>query len=598
MTRARAVRLSMLAALAALLVWAPAASAHAVLQRTVPPQGTAVAHEPRTIAFVFNEPVEGSFGAVRVFDAAGQRVEQGEVLRPQGQRSVGVALRRGLPDGTYTATYRVISADSHPVSGGFVFSIGKGGAAPRETVADLIAKASAGTATEVAFGAVRGLQYTAIAIALGGLLFLLAVWLPALRAGAGAEERWRTSSVAFAGRWRTLALAAVGVGVLASALGIVLQGATGAGISFWAALDATVIREVLHTRFGTVWGLRLLDWLVLGAVVAMLGRTSTAPVLRPASVGASGLTLPPAPGAAAGVALALPATFLAISPALAGHASTQSPRALLIPLDVVHVVAMSAWLGGLALLVRAVPVATRHLAPPERTRLLSGALRRFSTVALLAVGALLATGVAQSIIHLRALSDLTSTAFGRAIFVKAGLLLVLIGFGAWNRRRGLPRLAQAAAAGEAPGAIGVALRRSLRAEVGLILVVLGVTSALVSYPPPDALSAGPYSTKATMGPLELQLTVDPARVGANQVHLYLFRARDGAQFRATKELRVAITQPDNGIGPIVVAAHQAGPGHYIAPGAVFGTKGTWRLTVTDRVSAFDEYETSVKVPVR
>ena len=58
------------------------------------------------------------------------------------------------------------------------------------------------------------------------------------------------------------------------------------------------------------------------------------------------------------------AALLAVSPALAGHAATQSPSALLIPIDILHVTAMSIWVGGLLILVALLPVATRALDPP------------------------------------------------------------------------------------------------------------------------------------------------------------------------------------------------------------------------------------------
>ena len=82
--------------------------------------------------FRFNEPVESAFGALRVFDAKGERVDVGATERPGGDgEAVAVRLRPDLPDGSYTATYRVVSADSHPISGGFVFTVGKGGRGAR-----------------------------------------------------------------------------------------------------------------------------------------------------------------------------------------------------------------------------------------------------------------------------------------------------------------------------------------------------------------------------------------------------------------------------------------------------------------------------------
>ena len=63
-----------------------------------------------------------------------------------------------------------------------------------------------------------------------------------------------------------------------------------------------------------------------------------------------------------------------------------------------------------------------------------------------------------------------------------------------------------------------------------MLAVLGVTAALVSYPPPDSLAGGPFGGSATLGPLRLEATLDPARVGPNELHLYLLRASDGTPF--------------------------------------------------------------------
>jgi copper transport protein len=555
------------AALAALLVLAVApasALAHATLEATQPERGAVAKAEPQRILLRFDESVEGNFGAVRVFDARGDRVDRGPVTHPGGTGAqLAVALKPGLPKGTYTATYRVISADSHPVSGGFVFSIGAAGAPPAETVGDLLAGSSTGRTTEVAFGIARGADYLAIALVLGTLLFGLLSWRGAPPA----------ADAAFARRARTLLLGGAALGVVAGCAGIVLQGATAGGTSFWTALDPSTVREVLGTRFGTVWGLRIVDFVLIAALVVTVGR---ARVLA---------------------ALALPAAFLAVTPALGGHATTQHPVALLAPLDVIHVVAMSAWVGGLVALVFAVPAATRALEVAERTALLSATLSRFSAVALTSVAALIASGTVQSIVHLRSFGDFLHTAFGRAVLIKIIILVGLVGLGALNRQRSLPRLRAAAASGATPGAVGRVLRTTLRVEVALVVVVLGVTAALVSYAPPSALSAGPFSKNVRTGPLEVELTVDPARTGANAVHVYLFRASDGAPFAATKELTLEARLPSKSIGPLTGTVHRAGPGHYVADALTLAPGGTWRVTVTDRVSAFDEYTTTFSVPV-
>ena len=99
---------------------------------------------PGEVTLRFGEPVEASFGAVRVFDHRGREVQAGAATHPGGHSDrVAVKLRPGLGQGGYTVTYRVISADSHPVSGGFVFSVGDG-AAPAATVDELLAGGDSG----------------------------------------------------------------------------------------------------------------------------------------------------------------------------------------------------------------------------------------------------------------------------------------------------------------------------------------------------------------------------------------------------------------------------------------------------------------------
>jgi len=561
---------------AALCLAAPGvASAHAQLQGTTPQRGAIVRSQPPVVAFRFDEPVEGSFGAVRVYDRNGSRADAGDAFHPGGRGSVlGVHLEPGLARGTYTATYRVVSADGHVVAGGFAFSIGRASATGL-TVAELTAGGGSGAVTETAFGLARGLQFLAIALAVGALAFLLLVWRPALSAPAGREPAWREAGEGFAARWRRLLAVAVLVGLVSAAAAVVLEGAEAAGISGFAALRPTIVRETLGTRFGAVWGLGVVAWALLGALVAVLSRRATA--------------LP---------VLAVPIGFLIALPALGGHAATQSPEALLIALNVVHVAAMSVWAGGLALLLLAVPAATRRLQPDGRSRLLASVLVRFSPLALAAVAAILVTGLGQSYVYVRTPAHLLDTAFGRAVLIKLALLLGLIGLGAYQRRRSLPALRRIAAAGGAPGRAGVLLRRVLRGELTAIVVVLGVTAALTAYAPSIAAQRGPFNATTRVGPAQLQLTVDPARVGANAIHLYLIDPRDGSQYRGAKEVDVQERLPAKSIGPLEQTASLAGPGHYVVPDAVLGVQGTWEVQVAVRVSAFDEHLTTLEVPVR
>lgn len=584
-------------ALAAALAAPAAVHAHAQLIATSPARGAVVERAPAQVSFTFNEPVEASFGAVRVFDAAGRRQDDGELLRPGGSdRSIGTRLRASAPDGAYTATFRLVSADGHPVAGGFQFSIGTSAGAPARSVADLVRPGGAGPVTTTAFGVVRAIEYAAIAVTVGGALFLIAVWLPGLGVVAGSGGRWPAARRAFARRATFVLTLAIAAGAIADALGLAFQAAIAGGTSLWSALDAATVREVLDTRTGAVWGLRLLVWIALGALLAVAAARGRLPALRPAALGAAGLAAA-GTGARAGAALALLlGSALVVSPALGGHAGATSP--LLVLAGAVHVAAMSAWVGCLTMLVLAVPAATRRLEPADRTRLLAANLARVSPLALGAVAALLATGIAQAVAHLTSVSDLADAAFGRAVLAKAVLLCVLIALGAAQRRRVMPQLDRLVRSAAPPRAAGRLLRRLTIAELGLFAAALAVTAALVSYPPPGQASGGPASATKRLGPLELQLTVEPATAGANTVHLYLLRAADGVPFSGTRELRLAASLPAKQIGPLRLRTRRAGPGHYIARGAVLAPAGRWRLTVGARVSEFDAYERQIDVRIR
>src|SRR5271166_405292 len=184
--------LVLLLAVVGVLARAPTASAHAQLLGTSPLSGSTVQVQPKEVIFEFNQNVGGTLGAVRVYDAQGNEVDDLDVSHPGGNEHwMGVGLKRHLPDGTYTATYRVISADTHIVYGGLVFNIGHAGAAPRFTVAGLIGRNRSGRVTQIAFGVVRGLDYLSIALMLGGLVFFGLAWLPAFAAVADAQPQWQ-----------------------------------------------------------------------------------------------------------------------------------------------------------------------------------------------------------------------------------------------------------------------------------------------------------------------------------------------------------------------------------------------------------------------
>jgi copper transport protein len=236
----------------ALALCPSAAWAHAQLLSTSPADNAVVAHEPAAVEFTFGESVGIDDEAVRVFDHDGRRVDAGRSFHPGGRGpTVGVHLRSGLPHGTCTATYRVVSADTHIVTGGFVFSIGARTGQGAATLSHLLARQRSGPISDTAFAAARGVQYAAIGIAAGLLAFLLLIWSAALERAGPPPDAWRTASTRYLLRVQTILEGCCVAGLLSALVGIVLQGAEARGTDFWHAVGTSAVTTVSRPGSGS-----------------------------------------------------------------------------------------------------------------------------------------------------------------------------------------------------------------------------------------------------------------------------------------------------------------------------------------------------------
>jgi copper transport protein len=328
-----------------------------------------------------------------------------------------------------------------------------------------IAGRRAGSATKVAAGVVRGLDYLSIALVAGTLFFLLWIVPPGLMGGAFERRGW------------TMLAAGLGLGVVVGVLGVILQGAQSDGLSLGASLRWSVVSGVLSTRFGWVWGVRTA---LFAISLATLGGRHRRGVRA---------------------WLAVVSAFAVATPALSGRPSTQSPVVIFLPADVVHVAAASVWVGGIVCIVFALPHALRAAAPQERTGLLLTVLGRFSPVALVCVLVLALSGIVQGYIAIRSLHALAHTTYGELVLLKTMLLGLLIGMGAVVRERVIPTLRGLAAAGAPPGEAALVLRRATAAEIAAMASVFAVTAALIAFVPPvDAASRRSSRSVAAVAP--------------------------------------------------------------------------------------------------
>ena len=527
---------------------APAtAGAHAVLRHSTPHADQTVASSPPQVILDFNEPIKAGSGSVRLFDERGDRLDRGEVFEPRS-KSVGIRVPRKLSRGVYTATYRVTSADGHPVSGGISFGVQAAvrGGRTGPTVVELLADQQPGAAVEAAYGIVRGLHYAALALVLGALPFGLLLW----RAGHAT------------GRWpRRLLFGAGVVGLVSATLGIFLQGILAAGLHLGDLFVSGVTSASFDSHAGKAWLVRAIAW---AAVLPALW--------------------PPRPfGRVRGGFVAAAGAALVASFPYGGHATTQSPEGVLVPADVVHILAAATWLGGLVLLLAAF-WPRREDATAEGWR----ATAAFSRTALWAIVAIVVAGSVQAWFYLGSVSAFVEHTYGVALLAKIALVAVIVSIAAANRRR-------LAAAGDRAAA---ALRRAMVAEGVIAIAILGATSVLVRAAPPKSIGLGPQQKELNLGPMRLEMVVEPATVGRNAFHLYLFNRRTGAQISRVEQLTVTMSNAKAGIAPIALDIPRKGVAHYELLGQQLPAAGDWRAVVTARVSEFDEYTAKTTLRVR
>ena len=573
----RRLVLALAVAMAAVALTAAPAAAHADLVRTAPAAGDVLAAPPSKIDLLFTEDVDASLGAVEVFDAEAKPVKTGPPQQLDGRNDgVTVSMPSDLPFGTYVVTWRVVSGDSHPIHGAFTFIVGTGtapGGHPQALERGLLEADSGSRTVGIVSGAARFLSYASLIVLIGGLFLVLVLW-PAGRSV-------RTVRGILGGAWC--------LAVLATVAGIAIQGVYAAGLPLSDVFDWSVISDVLDTRFGRAWGARLL--LLLLAVPLLRGAMRSAKPVKPGNA----------------VLLGAMALSISVTGGIAGHPGTDHPAAFTVGLDGAHFAAISLWLGGLTLLC--LVVLRRGSADTA-----GEVVPRFSRLALASVVVVVITGTIQGWWQVRSLDALTDSTYGRLLLTKVGLfagIILLASFArAWVKHRAAAPEPALVAAG--PGAMAATpdigkLRRTVAGEAVIAVAVLAVTAVLVNTVPgrvavsgTDSVEArdafvGPFRTELHTAQVRLDVGVDPARVGTNEIHVYTLT--HGGEAADVEEVRARITLTDRGIGPLEVNLQRVGPGHVAAYAYFIPLPGLWLLEVTARTSDISQSKATTPMQI-
>ena len=515
------------------------ASAHAGLEASMPSANSVLEVGPAAIVLDFDEAIETPLTSVALYDGEGTLFALGPPAAGADDTVVQVLLEGdSLVDGVYAVIWRVTSADGHVIDGAFSFQVGTAAVGSGQELIDQVRSGSkAATVVNWWYGVARFLSV------IGAITLIGAGWW--LVGGPAEILRRRRSRLVTVACWLALLIGSVAAFALFSAQAV-------AG-SLREAFDTDRWGDIATTQTGRMVLLRAVLALGFGGLLA-LRRHRAQSWWRATAVATGLLTL---------------FTFSA-----AGHANAQTPAALWVGVDLLHLVSITVWIGGLLALCLA---HSTTFAQPAGEQM----VRRFSLAASVCVPIVVATGIAQTLQLAGGLDDVTATDWGRLLLVKVTVvvaLLAIAGVSRWLLHHD-----------------GVAsIRRTVITEFAIGVVVIGISAGMVALPPTPTVVAKPFETQLTSAGLIAVVSLGPGSVGANEVHVTV--TPPGGSITPVVAVTARVSLPAAGIPVSPVTLVQDGPNHYSGT-VTLPRSGDWTFELVIQITEVDSALLKATVPI-
>ena len=516
MKRLRTFALVAALALAGAAAGATSAAAHANYVKSNPAADARLVKAPTEVRISFSEPPDAKSSEIQVLDEKGTRWDQGATTPSGEPNGLKVGLKP-IGDGGYTVAWQTVSAvDGHETKGSFAFVIGNG---PLPALPDVPNASPPPAPLEIAG---RALSYAGIALGIGAALFGIVV-----HAAADATEERRE---------RHLFAVAAFLIIVGTAALLVSQGSQ------------------IPPRLELMLGIRLLSGLAIGAALA----PALGAVTRRRTV------------LAAGIVAGLTATLVSHATALESYKD--------MTLDLIHVLAISAWSGGV------VAFLWTHLRSTRSDReTLSRTTWRFSVLALTSVGLLVTAGTLQALDRLVLIQDLWETPYGLALLAKGLLLVIVLAIAAFNLLR------------YGPHGDRRALVRGTALETALLAGVFVAAGLLTALAPPAQSSGAAFDQTQHVGAYRIELVVPTSIPGRNRFVLRVHQGLDPVTNVEKVALRFTMVEHDMGESELI--ADQRAPGEYVAVGSPTAMYGTWKVQTIVRIPGKDDVDALFTVPI-
>jgi len=548
--------------------------AHANLIRSDPPANTVLPSSPHQVTLYFTEQLEPKLSGAVVYDSTGKEVDTGYSVSPTDATILIVSLPT-LPSGVYTVAWHAISAvDGHHTSGSFSFGIGNVTIPVQQSN-----NSTAYTFPSALEVAERWLNLLSDVTFLGGGFFAIFVWNPTITGNRNeASDKYgrKVSS-----RFSLLLTLSVIVGVGATWLLLIVEAIAAASSPSVVNVVTTAYTILSSTRLGEYWIFRFAVVVVALAVSIIIARAKKPSKRSWSLVLAIGL-------------------LLSLSTSLTSHnaAATNYDPAINLLSDWIHLIAVGAWVGGLAYF--AVVIYSMNSLRESKRKLVGVLLKRFSSVAVTCVGVIGITGMYNLVLEVGSLSALFATAYGRILLVKMAIFAPMIVFGAFNQFVLYNKIAMSTAKSRRivqRHARGFGrFKLSIRSEFTLGVILLLVVGLLTASAPvattsstPPTYQPAPFILRGySVQGVNVTVKIFPFQVGENHFEID-FTSPQGTPITNVRSVFVRFKYLDRNVGVSQAnATASSSVGVYSLDGTYLSFSGNWQAEVwAQRSGGFD-----------
>lgn len=560
-----------LACLLALALQSQVAEAHANLIRSEPTANSTLDASPDRITIWFSEPMEAAFSDIQVLNTAGVRVDNEDSAVDANDLTLMSVNLPELPDGTYTVAWRNLSTiDGHSLRGSFIFSVGE---PISETAAAQTLDAPLLGSPEEPY--IRWIVLLSALTLTGALTFELLISAPVFVA-AGTRSPLGRLRPRLRSRSQRLLWLALFVFLLASVAQLITQTAIAFDLEPAAAAGQPALELLQQTEWGRIWQYRA-GLAILTAVLFLLPL-----IIRFRRSGRQDVLL------STTLWLALIASLgILFTISMTSHAAATIgiARFALIN-DIVHLTAAAVWVGGLMQLIANTPLFIHGISESARRNALSRLVPRFSVAAALSVAVLIVTGTYSAWAQVTDLVAL-DTPYGGALLAKLLAFAILLLVAAVNLIWIRPRLRGSTAAARW-------LRRTVVTEIALAALIILTVGFLTALEPARQFASRTLASEQqeltftdTVEGMDITLTVEPARVGANTFTVKL-EDRFGGPIANATDVRLRVSYLDADFGEESVPTVNIGGGQYELADSTLSIAGAYQIELlVQRPNAFD-----------